>query len=202
MIDGDCRVRRAAIALAVLLLAMGTATAGQDFLEDYMRRYLAAIEPDEHHERLTRLAGEWSRRYRYLLNPEADSSATLTRSVIHDGRFLIEEERGEFQGSPAVGTAVLGFNRATDVYERVEWHDMTTGITFATGEASADGSELTFAWRFREPVLETWIRARLVWRFVGPDRIEQTLYEADDEADLEDPASWRRTMEIVDVRVR
>jgi hypothetical protein len=173
----------------------------KEFLAEYSARYMNLIAPVEEHELFQRLAGEWTRTSRYLLNPDADGKTRLTRSVVYGGRFLLETEQGDGERSGG-GTAVLGFNRVLEHYEHVSWHDMTTGIVFATGRLDPETGSLVFSWRFKEPVLDYWIQARLIWRFPDPDRIEQTFYEANGEADPDDPDSWRRTMEIVEQRAR
>ena len=178
------------------------AMSDEEFLADYQAKYAALIEPVEEHKLFNQLEGEWTRTYSYLLNPDANAATRIQRTIVYGGRFLLETEYSNLQESLSEGTAILGFNRVLGQYERVFWHDMTTGITFSTGKRDPQTGELTFSWRFREPILDYPIQAKLVWRLVNQDRIEQTFYEAKSDADPDDTNVWRRAMEIVEERIR
>ncbi len=165
-----------------------------------MAEWEKTILPDEHHAALEAFVGSWTRSYRILQNPAANTEVQVTRKMTMGGRFLWEEETGEMVGREILGYGVHGFNRATGMYERVEWSNVDTGIRKWTGSLDEATGEYTYRGKFRDQILDRWIETKLVLRFASPDRLETVLYEASSTEDGTEPEAWRKTMEITDVR--
>lgn len=57
----------------------------------------------------------------------------MVNTLIHDGRFVHHEFKGEFMGMAFTGSGTMGYNNATQKYEGTWCDNMSTGIMFSTG---------------------------------------------------------------------
>lgn len=93
------------------------------------------------HAMLASLAGEWSGTTTTWFEPDVvadESPVTGKISPILDGRFLLHEYKGELQGKPFEGLAIIGFDLATRKFQSA-WVDsfhMSTAIMLSEGDES------------------------------------------------------------------
>lgn len=117
-----------------------------------------------HHKKLNELAGEWEGHTKTWFEegePVDDSPMQGTIKPLFDGRFMMHEYKGSFQGKPFEGIAIYGFHIKNNNFQ-CAWMDtfhMGTGIMLSEGkkgishfdvtgqyEASAENPEL-WGWR-------------------------------------------------------
>jgi hypothetical protein len=96
------------------------------------------------HERLRRLAGDYTGVTRTWLDPAAapdESTATLHVESIFGGRWLRFEHRGSVMGKPHEGEALLGFHIDEGRFEHCWVDSFHTGsaMMWSKGEAHEDG---------------------------------------------------------------
>jgi hypothetical protein len=97
-------------------------------------------------------------------DPVDESTWKGTIRPILDGRFMLHEYEGSFQGKPTKGLAIYGYDLVQDKYQTawIDTYHMSTGILYsedagkkdhfsATGTYYAgkeeDGSEIRWGWR-------------------------------------------------------
>lgn len=93
------------------------------------------------HQKLQELAGEWQGVTRVWFGPElADESFSQGKiRPILDGRFLLHEYKGSFQGKPLEGVAIIGVHLQSG-RSQMAWIDsfhMGTGIMFSEGKETS-----------------------------------------------------------------
>ena len=96
-----------------------------------------------HHHELNALVGEWSgqtKTWFEAAEPVDDSPMSGTIRPLFDGRFVMHEYKGSFQGQAFEGIAIYGFHLKTSSFQSV-WMDtfhMGTGIMMSEGKRNAD----------------------------------------------------------------
>jgi len=96
------------------------------------------------HHRLGQLPGEWEGTTRTWFEPDQVADESPWRGTIRpvlDGRFVVHEYEGSFQGRPIAGVAIHGYHLDRDRYETA-WIDSFhsgTAIMFSTGQAGEEG---------------------------------------------------------------
>ncbi len=95
------------------------------------------------HHRLAQLAGAWEGTTRTWFEPDQIADESPWRGTIRpvlDGRFVVHEYEGSFQGQPIAGMAIYGYHLDRDRYETAwidSFHSGTT-IIFSTGQAGEE----------------------------------------------------------------
>lgn len=122
-------------------------------IAEEIRHDAALSEPGPPHEALARLAGTYTTHTKYVWapgKPPEESRGTAKLSMILDGRFLIEEDRGQIQDSPSSGFRIYGYNNGTKRYEAMWVYTMSSALLTMSGQAAADGRSIDFAASFEE----------------------------------------------------
>lgn len=107
-------------------------------------RFATSKEPGGAHHALARLAGQWVGTTQTWFEPgnPADTSETRARirSVL-DGRFVVYEYEGSFQGKPLLGMAILGYHIDSGRFT-MAWIDsfhMGTATMQSEGKVGVEG---------------------------------------------------------------
>jgi len=101
----------------------------------------ASLESGNHFF-LNKLVGEWSGEAKTWFEPGEPidvSPMTGTIRALFDGRFVMHEYKGSFQGTPFEGIAIYGYHLKEQRYQSV-WMDtfhMGTGFMFSEGNSAA-----------------------------------------------------------------
>lgn len=137
------------------------------------------------HRMLSSLAGEWAGTTKTWFEPDVvadESPMTGKMTSILDGRFILHEYRGELQGKPFEGVAIIGFDLATGKFQAA-WVDsfhMSGAIMFSEGDAGDKFS--AFGSYFTGPETPRW-----GWRteieIVDADNIVLTAYNVTPEGE-------------------
>lgn len=99
----------------------------------------AAGKPGPQHEQFKKMVGAWKTEMKdYHGGPEPTvSSGTAEFKLIMDGRYLVENFKGEHMGKPFEGLGISGYDNTTKKYF-VSWYDnMSTGSTRLEGDYDA-----------------------------------------------------------------
>jgi hypothetical protein len=124
--------------------------------------------PNEHHEHIARLAGEWKVEGKMWMTPGAEptvSEGTSSNRMIMGGRFLQSEYDSSFMGQPFHGMGIDGYDNLLQKHIGI-WFDSTgTAMMQSVGECSKDGMATTTVTEFVDP------RSRELTQMKGTTRI-------------------------------
>ncbi len=124
-----------------ILICMCTAltlSAGVVLAQDQaeMEAWMKAATPGAQHKDLAKMAGTWDCVLKQWMDPAGDpmeSKATCERKSVMDGRYLIDEFKGNMMGMAFLGMGVTGYNNSTGEYETIWFDNMGTSISKMTG---------------------------------------------------------------------
>lgn len=111
-----------------------------------MEAFMAAGIPGEAHERLAESVGTWNMEIKMWMGPGEPSVTTGTaeRSMILDGRVLVEEVDSSMMGQPFQGYGMTGYDNVTGKYWGT-WNDnVSTGISTSHGTYDAESNTYTY----------------------------------------------------------
>jgi len=119
-----------------------------------MERWMEAATPNEHHEWLEQLIGEWDvTTTMYGMGEEPTKSrATASYSWLHEGRWVAQEFEGQMMGMPFSGTGILGYDNFKQKYVSIWLDDMSTAILLYEGTLNMDGSAIISFGAMDEPM--------------------------------------------------
>ncbi len=111
-------------------------------------REIQKATPAAPHNRLGKLAGEYTTTTKFFMQPGAaaqESTGEAKLWMTLDGRFLTEEDTGTFMGRPLRGFRMLGYNNASKRYEGIWTYTMSTGIMTLNGTSTDGGKTVNLA---------------------------------------------------------
>src|SRR5262245_46680531 len=112
----------------------------------------ALAKPGEEHARMKTLVGEWTTHGVLDMGPTRttmDGTASIT--MILGDRYLRQEFRGTFMGSPYEGRGVIGYDNATKEFVSVFIDNQRTGFLLGKGVETTPGKVWTFESSFNGP---------------------------------------------------
>lgn len=162
---------KSALVLAAMCLCASAAiaadappemTADQKAMMDKMMK---AATPGPQHAMLTKMAGDWTCKVKYQMDPaqpwqESQSSAVIT--TLMGGRYIHEADTGEMGGMPFSGMGVTGFDNVTGKYVSSWIDNMGTGIMTSVGTADASGKVITWIGTMSDPMTGKTSKSRMV----------------------------------------
>lgn len=109
-----------------------------------MQAAMAAMMPGPAHQKLAKLAGDWTVKAKLTMagQPPEETEATSRIMVVLEGRFLHEDYSGTMMGMPFRSTHVLGFNNGSKKYEGMWAYSMGTGLMILSGTSPDDGKTI------------------------------------------------------------
>lgn len=114
-----------------------------------------------HHHQLNRLVGSWSGNTKTWFEsgePVDESPMSGTIKPLFDGRFVIHEYKGSFQGQPFEGIAIYGYHLKTQSFQ-CAWMDtfhMGTGIMLSEGKKNGDFFSVSGSYQASAEDPEVW----------------------------------------------
>jgi hypothetical protein len=130
---------------------------------------MANTMPGAPHGALAKLAGEYTTATKAFFQPGAppqDSTGEAKLRMMLDGRFLAEDDSGNFMGQPTRGFKMIGYNNASKRYEGIWTYTMSTSIMTLRGTSKDDGKTITFEGSFDD---QSGIKLDIVMRQTGDD---------------------------------
>ncbi len=134
--------------------------------------------PNENHEVLNQLVGQWDHTVRWWMSPDEpprETTGTSKNKWIMGNRFLKHKAKGEWMGQEFKGLGVTGYDNAKKIYDSMWLDNMGTGIMTSQGTYNAETKELTQTGNFTDPV-EGEKKFRAVTKVVNDDQYTYTLY--------------------------
>ncbi len=185
------KFRNTLVALGAMALAGGAVVVagnhdehGHDHADQDMAAWMEMNGPNENHERLHFLIGEWDADMRYAMGkdmPAEPGTFTATFKSVMDGRFVEEHvvsptPMGEFKGR-----GVMGYDNHAEEYVSI-WFD-NAGTTIHMSKGEWDASEKTFTFHSKSPDLMTGEvkKVRSEMKRISEDRfsVKEWVYEKD-----------------------
>jgi hypothetical protein len=189
-------------ALVAAALAAGCASTGAPEAppspEEMMKAMMADGTPGAAHAELAADAGEWvvdGTMWMDPSQPPMQTKATATIRMALDGRYQVQDYRGDFMGAPFHGVATTAYHNGSKEYLSTWIDSMSTGMSFSRGTKDASGA-IHFRGSHAGPDGKP-MNSRIVLRHEGPDRIVMEMY-----GNCEDPGSERKSMELVYTRAK
>ena len=104
-------------------------------------------KPGPIHEKLAKLAGEYTFVTKFRPQPNAEpqeTSGTATLSMMLDGRFLREENSGEMLGQKYRGVRVYGYNSDVKRFEGVWMYTGSVAMMNLVGKSDDEGKSVNW----------------------------------------------------------
>lgn len=118
----------------------GNAPAGQPPMDPMMEAMMKAAQPGPEHEAMKKIAGTWDAAVK-MFEPGSDkaeeSKGTMVNTLIHGGRYIQMDYKGEMMGGPFTGSGVWGYDNVNKQYVSTWVDNWSTGIMVMTGTYDA-----------------------------------------------------------------
>ena len=151
---------------------------GKMDMASMMETYKKLATPGPVHKLLEKLTGSWVTRTKARMDPNkppVESTGTCVQKMILGGRYLQQEYTGDMMGQKFNGINLIGYDNQTGKAVSIWIDDMSTGITYFEGTASADGKTLTQECSLDDPV-RGHLRWRSVTRFLDDNTLGYEMY--------------------------
>lgn len=126
----------AAPALAQNDKPKGNAPAGQPPADPMMEMMMEMAKPGPEHKAMAKMAGTWEAAVK-MFEPGTDkaeeSKGVMTNTLIHGGRYIHMDYKGEMWGDAFTGSGLWGYDNATKKYVSTWVDNWSTGIMVMTG---------------------------------------------------------------------
>jgi hypothetical protein len=134
-----------------------------------MEAYQKAGTPGPQHAALAKMAGSYDLSIKSWHGPGEPSveTGTATRSMVLDGRVMVEDVNATMMGQPFTGHGMHGFDNVTGKHWST-WNDsMMTGVMLSEGDCDAAGA-CTFTGSWNDPVKKGKLTSRMTTRWTNP----------------------------------
>lgn len=152
--------------------------------QDEMKQMMEFGAPTKQHEAFKTMEGTWSAAVK-MWEPGAEkpseSNGTMTNTLIHGGRFVHHEFKGEFMGMAFSGSGDFGYNKATGKYEGTWLDSFGTAIMVLTGTYDEASKTYTSHCDFDMPGPDgkmMKIHQRETVKIDGPDKHTMTMFHS------------------------
>ena len=170
------RTRGVLLAAALLLGLAALAQEGKGMPEmtpeqkAEMEAYMKAGTPGEPHKRLAATVGTYDLRIKSWSEPggpPTEEKGTATRTMLFDGRVLVEDVSSTMMGTPFTGRAMTGYDNVSGTYWSVWTDSMSTGIMVSEGTCDAK-KVCTYTGSWNDPIKKGPVKARMTSRWASP----------------------------------
>ena len=135
-----------------------------------MEAYMKAGTPGAPHKAMAATAGTYEVKAKSWDAPGAparEETGTATRTMVLDGRVLVEEFKGSMMGMPFTGHGMRGYDNVTDKHWTTWMDSMSTGLMVSEGTCDAKNA-CTFTGSWNDPVKKGPVTARMTSRWTSP----------------------------------
>mgnify|MGYP001470977917 CR=1 FL=1 len=165
-------------ALLLLIGTIGVLTLGVTFAQQEnagikaqaaaMQKWLATLNPSEHHEKLNKLTGTFTTLTRMYFggpgSPAVESSGTSKKKWVLGKRHIMEEHKGfmmmpdlktgGLKKTPYEGIGFMGYDNYRNMYTGAWRSNLGTNVISHTGSMDPDGKILRSYGKMDEPMLD------------------------------------------------
>ncbi len=156
----------------------GQDPAGEEALPAEIQAWIAAGLPNEHHEHLSRLAGEWDMKGEMWTTPGAppvEFAGESSNTMILGGRFLQSRISNEIAGVQFEAVGFEGYDNVEKKHISLSIDNSGTGIQFSEGECSGDGNVISSTTGYFDPATGATKKMKTRLTIVSDD---QYIFEA------------------------
>ena len=146
---------------------------GEAGLTAEMQAWMAAGLPNEHHEHLSRMAGEWDMHLKMWMEPGApptDFTGETSNTMIMGGRFLQSQISSELGGRQLESMGLEGYDNVKKKHISLFIDNSGTAMQLSEGECSEGGKVITSWSESLDPVSDKITKMRSRLTIVSDDR--------------------------------
>ncbi|MGH9464428.1 MAG: DUF1579 domain-containing protein [Thermoanaerobaculia bacterium] len=135
-----------------------------------MEAYQAAGAPGAPHQAMAAMAGNYTTAVKSWHEPNGEpmeESGTVTRTMVLDGRVMVEDFHGTMMGTPFTGHGMMGYDNVSGKHWSIWTDSMSTGVMVSQGSCDEEGS-CTFSGTWNDPIAKGPVTARLTTRWTSP----------------------------------
>ncbi len=143
-----------------------------------MKKWEAYATPNENHEVLGQMVGEWEHEIKWWMSPDQDPDVSTGQSRISwilGQRFIQHDVDGKSMGMPFTGMGITGYDNGKQVYNSIWLDSMSTGMMKGKGQYNSDMNTLTEEGIFTCP-LEGQKSFRAVTTFIDDDHFRYEMF--------------------------
>ncbi len=161
--------------LIVFCLSFAASAQDQDAM---MKAWMAYATPGDAHKTMGNLAGTWETTVKSYMDPAnpTESKGTSTFKSVMDGRYIMEEAEGDFQGMPFHGMGIYGFDNGSKKYVSTWVDNMGTGIMSGTGTSDDGGKTINWNSKSYDPMSGQEQPYRSSMHMMSPDQYHFEMY--------------------------
>lgn len=135
-----------------------------------METYMKAGTPGAPHQALAAMAGSYDlkiKSWHEASAPPMEESGTATRTMILDGRVLVEDVKSTMMGAPFSGHGMMGYDNVTGKYWSLWMDSMSTGVMKSEGSCDAKMA-CNFAGSWNDAMKKGPVQSRMTCRWTNP----------------------------------
>jgi len=162
------------LAISALLLAAPVLSAEPPKMtpeqQKEMEAMMAAGTPGPQHKDLASMAGDYTAKVKMWESKGAapqESTGTVTRTMMLDGRVLTEEFHGEMMGMPFTGHGMMGYDNVKAKYWSTWMDSMSTGMMASEGTCDAS-KKCTFTGTSMDPMTKKPVTWKMKTQWTNP----------------------------------
>ena len=136
-----------------------------------MEAYMQAGTPGAPHEALAATAGTYDLVVKSWHEPGGEpmeETGTATRTMVLEGRVMVEDLNGTMMGMPFTGHGMTGYDNVTGEYWSTWMDSMSTGLMVSHGTCEEGFNSCTFVGSWNDPVKKGPIEARMTTLWTSP----------------------------------
>lgn len=144
-------------------------------------KYEAFSTPNENHEVLKSLEGNWKAEVKMWMDPAAEpevTQGTAESKMIHGDRFLEQKFSGTAMGQPFEGRGIVGFDNQKKEYRSVWLDNMSTGVMVSSGSYDPAAKTITEKGTMSCPIVQGDRDYRAVTTLIDKDHYTYESYMA------------------------
>ena len=109
-----------------------------------MQAAMQAMMPGPAHQRLAKLAGDWTTKTKLAGHgaPPEETEGTAKITVVMGGHFINQEDSGTTMGMPFTSAKLMGYNNGSKKYEAVWTYTLGTNMMTMTGTSEDEGKTI------------------------------------------------------------
>ena len=152
---------------------------GASDMDQMMQEMMRLGTPNEHHEKLGRVVGEWNVEATFLdasTGGEMKGEGSMSSAWVLDGRFVKTDfHMPDFMGMPFTGLGYNGYDNSTESYQGIWMDSMSTKIFMMDGEFNDKGEFVSIG----DSAMGT--KMKIVQTMPDEDTLVDTFYDSMDE---------------------
>lgn len=146
-------------------------------MEEMMAEMARLGAPNEHHEKLGRVVGEWNVEATFMdpSGGEMKGAGSMSCDWVLDGRFIKTDfHMPDFMGTPFTGIGYNGYDNSSESYQGIWMDSMSTKIFMMDGEFNDKGEFVSIG----DSAMGT--KMKIVQSMPDDDTIIDTFYDSMD----------------------